>query len=53
MRRARRTDPQALEERAAEMETPKLSNNLLHGEGKARMVNNLTRWERGNEGFAG
>src|SRR5260370_35293161 len=49
VRRIGRSVPQALEERAAEMETPYFSNNLLPGEGKARKLNKLTRWERGNE----
>jgi hypothetical protein len=33
------------------MAMPNFSNNLLPGERKARELNKLTRWERGNEMF--
>jgi hypothetical protein len=46
MRRARGSVPRALEERAAEMQAPNFSNELLLGEGEIRTAKKLTRWER-------
>jgi hypothetical protein len=46
MRRARGSVPQALEQRAAAVQTPAFSNELLLGEGETRMSKKLTHWER-------